>query len=138
MDDALRRLAETTARRHALERVSMGLAGKVLRRTVSKVDGGVSGVISTSQKKFGLFLFADGTYRMEVTRFTSVSSGGYGVPSEEKSSDEGQWSVEMMEDRPALVLRQRGTLAQWWHVEDGGDGVEYLNGARWDRYKIRP
>lgn len=137
MDDALRRLAETTARRHALERISTGLAGKVLRRTESNVGGGVSGVISTSRKKHGLFLFEDGTFRMEVTEFTSVSSGGYGMPSEEKRSGEGTWSVEMMADKPALVLRQGGAIAQWWHTEEGGPGVELLNGERWDRYKIR-
>ena len=136
-DDALRKFAEAVERGRTLERLAKALEGKVLRRTVSNVGGGVSGVISSSEIKYGLFLYADGTFRFETTEFTSVSSGGYGMPSEEKRSSEGTWAVEMIEDRPALVLRQEGSIVRWWYAEDGGSGSQYLNGERWDRYLIR-
>jgi hypothetical protein len=135
--EAFRRLAETLERKRTLERLTEVLKGKVLRRTDADVGGGVSGVISTSQKKRGLFLFDDGTFRLEVIEFTSVSSGGYSVPSQEKRSGTGTWAVEMADDKPALVLRQEGAVVQWWHTEEGGTGIQYLNGQRWDRYLIR-
>lgn len=136
-DDALRKWAEEVERRRTLERLTQVLAGKVLRRTDSNVGGGVSGVFSSSQKKYGLFLFEDGTFSFETSEFVSVSSGGYSIPSEEKRSGEGTWVVEVIEDKPALVLMQEGSIVQWWHTEDGGPGAQYLDGERWDRYKIR-
>lgn len=82
--------------------------------------------------KYGLFLYADSTFRLEKTVFRSVSSGGFSVPSEEKSAGEGTWAVEVVEDRPALVLRQDGSVVQWWHTEEGGTGIQYLNGKAWN------
>ena len=120
-----------------LDSLTSLLQGKVLRRTESRVDGGASGVFSSSETKHGLFLYADGTFRLEKTVFTSVSSGGFSVPSEEKSAGEGTWAVEVVEDKPALVLRQDGSVVLWWHTEDGGSGIQYLDGKPWDRYYIK-
>jgi hypothetical protein len=136
-DDALRKALEAMMHKQTLERLTKALEGRVLRRTVSNVGGGVSGVFSSSETKYGLFLYEDGTFRFEITEFTSVSSGGYSVPSEEKRSGEGMWAIEMIEEKPALVLKQEGSIVRWWHTEDGGSGVQYLNGERWDRYLIR-
>lgn len=134
--DPLRKLKDVLERRRMLERLTQLLEGKVLRRTDSNVGGGVSGVFSSSQKKRALSLFANGTFRFDTTEFRSVSGGGYSIPSEEKRSFEGTWLVEMVEDKPALVIRQEETIIKWWRIEDGGPGVQYLDGERWDRYII--
>ncbi len=115
-----------------LEHLTSVLQGKVLRRREGRVGGGVSGVISSVEKKYGLFLYGDGTFRYEERTFTSVSSGGFSVPSEETRSGEGTWAVELVAGKPALVLRQDGEVTKWWHTEDGGPGKQYLDGEEWN------
>jgi hypothetical protein len=120
-----------------LEQLTSVLQGKVLRRREEDVGGGVSGVISSTEKKYGLFLYRDGTFRYEERTFRSVSSGGFSVPSDEIRSGEGTWAVELVSGKPALVLRQDGEVTKWWHTEDGGPGKQYLGGEEWQRYIIR-
>ncbi len=117
-----------------LKNLTSLLQGKVLRRQEAQVGGGVSGVISMVEKKHALFLHPDGSFLYEERTFTSVTSGGFTVPSEETRTGEGRWSVELVEGNPALVLRQNGEVARWWHVRDGGPGIQYLDGEAWNRY----
>jgi hypothetical protein len=120
------------------ERAMNFLRGKVLRRTDSDVGGGVSGVISTSQTKYALFLFEDETFSYEITEFRSVSSGGFGGPSEEKRTMTGIWEVQILDDKPYLVLWQDGSIVKRWHNGVGSqDGIHLLDGERWNRYLIR-
>jgi hypothetical protein len=134
--DPLSKLLEYREHKRILENLSRLLADKVLKRTVSNVGGGTSGVFSWSEKKLALFLYSNGTYRFETTEFRSVSGGGYSIPSESKRAFEGTWLVEIIEDKPALVIRQDETIINWWHAENGGAGIQYLNGVRWGRYAL--
>jgi hypothetical protein len=113
------------------------LRGKVLRRTESGVGGGVSGVFSSSQIKYALFLFEDDTFSYEITEFRSVSSGGYSIPSEEKRTAKGIWEVRILDDKPFLVLVQGGSIVKSWQNAIGDEGIHLLDGERWNRYLIR-
>jgi len=126
--------APTSASLVALEDLTSLLQGKVLKRRKAEVMG--SGVFSSIEKKFSLFLNRNGTFRYEERTFTSVFSGGFSVPSEETRSGEGIWTVELVAGKPALVLRQDGEVTKWWHTEDGGAGKQYLDGEEWQRYQI--
>ena len=120
------------------QRAMAFLRGKVLRRTDSHVGGGVSGVISSSQTKYALFLYEDDTFSYEVTEFRSVSSGGYSIPSEEKSAMTGYWEIDILENEPFLVLIQDGSIVQRWRNGIGDEeGIHLLDGQRWNRYLIR-
>jgi len=127
----------TQEQQAVLEDLKSLLQGKVLRRREEDVSGGVSGVISSVEKKYALFLYADGTFLYEERTFTSVTSGGFTVPSEETRSGEGTWSVEAVAGNPALVLKQDGEVTKWWHIREGGPGMQYLDGHEWHRYYIR-
>lgn len=113
------------------------LRGKVLRRTESDVSGGVSGVFSSSQTKYALFLFEDDTFSYEIIEFRSVSSGGYSIPSEDRRTATGTWEVQISDDKPFLVLVQDGSIVKRWHNAIGGEGIHLLDGERWNRYLIR-
>jgi len=120
-----------------LEYLTSLLRGKVLRRREADVGGGVSGVISSVEKKYALFLYPDGTFLYEERTFTSVTSGGFTVPSEQNKSGKGTWSVDAVAGKPALVLKQDGTVSKWWHTREAGPGMQYLGDQEWHRYSIR-
>ena len=88
------------------------------------------------EKKYAFFLHGDGTFHYEERTFNSVSSGGFSMPSEETRSGEGSWAVELLEGKPALVLRQDGTTTKWWHTEEGEPGIQYLGRQEWKRYNM--
>ena len=119
------------------ERAMAFLRGKVLRRTESNVGGGVSGVVSSSQTKYALFLFEDDTFSYEITEFRSASSGGYSIPSEERRTMTGVWEIQILDDKPFLVLVQDGSVVKRWQNAVGDEGVHLLDGERWNRYLIR-
>ena len=119
------------------ERAMAFLRGKVLRRTESDVGGGVSGVVSSSQTKYALFLFEDDTFSYEITKFRSVSSGGYSIPSEDKRTATGIWEVQILDDKPFLVLMQDGSIVKRWRNGIGGEGIHLLDDEPWNRYLIR-
>jgi hypothetical protein len=104
------------------ERAMAFLRGKVLRRTESDVSGGVSGVFSSSQTKHALFLFEDDTFSYEITEFRSVSSHGHSIPSEDKRTAKGIWEVQILNDKPFLVLVQDGSIVKRWRNGIGGEG----------------
>lgn len=120
------------------ERAMAFLRGKVLRRRESNVS--MSGVISTSQTRYALFLYEDDTYNYEITEFRSVSSGGYGsysIPSEESRTISGIWEIQILDDKPFLVLWKDGALLMRWHNLIGDEGIHLLDGEEWNRYLIR-
>jgi hypothetical protein len=119
------------------ERAMAFLRGKVLRRTESDVGGGVSGVVSSSQTKYALFLFEDDTFSYEITKFRSVSSGGYSIPSEDKRTTTGGWEIQILDDKPFLVLLQDRSVVKRWQNGIGEEGIHLLDGERWNRYSIR-
>lgn len=113
------------------------LGGKVLRRCENQFDRDYSGGSSYYERSKAIFLYADGTFRYEERTFAQLSAAGMSLPSERRQVGEGNWSVEIVTGRPALVLRQDGRVAAWWHTRDGGVGVQYLDGEPWTRYRIR-
>lgn len=131
-------MSEGTDYHERRQRAMAFLRGKVLRRSDAHVGGGVSGVISTCQTKYALFLYEDDTFSYEVTEFRSVSSGGFSVPSEEKSTMNGYWEIDILENEPFLVLRQDGSIVKRWRNGISDDeGIHLLDGQRWNRYLIR-
>lgn len=119
------------------ERAMAFLRGKVLRRTEANVSGGVSGVFSSSQTKYALFLFEDNTFSYEIIEFRSVSSGGASIPSEDKRTAKGTWEVQILDDKPFLVLEQEGSIVKRWRNGIGGEGIHLLDDVPWNRYLIR-
>jgi hypothetical protein len=113
------------------------LGGKVLRRSENQFDRDSGGGSSYSERSKAIFLYADGSFRYEERTFAHLSAAGMSIPSERRHAGEGTWSVEIVTGRPALVLRQDGRVAAWWHTRDGGVGVQYLDGEPWTRYRIR-
>ena len=119
------------------ERAMNFLSGKVLRRTEGDVGGGVSGVLSTTQTKYALFLYEDNTFSFEVIEFVSVSSGGFSIPSESKRVTKGSWEIQIIEDNPYLVLWKDCSIFKRWQNGIGGEGIHLLDGVSWNRYLIR-
>jgi hypothetical protein len=128
------RLAEQEQRLTDLRNV---LRGKVLKRAKNHSDRGYSGSGSYSERTERLALHDYGTYTYEERSFSSVSIPGMTLPRESRSSSEGTWSVEMRNGDPSLVLRSSGGEDQVWRTEDGGRGVQYLDGVPWSREKMR-
>jgi hypothetical protein len=112
------------------------LSGKVLRRAENQFDRDASSS-SYFERSKAIFLHEDGSFRYEERTFSQVSTAGMSLPSERRHAGEGTWNVELMAGRPALVLRQDGRVAAWWHTREGGMGIQYLDGEPWNRYRIR-
>ena len=109
----------------------------MLSRAENQFDRDCSGASSYLERSKAIFLHEDGTFRYEERTFSQVCAGGMSLPSERRQSGEGTWTVELVTDRPALVLRQDGRVAGWWHTRNGGAGVQYLDGEPWSRERIR-
>ncbi len=112
------------------------LRGKKLQREANQSDRDDSGGGYYSERSESIYLFVDHTFRHEIRSFSSVSGGGLSLPSERKSVSSGTWAVEMVAGDAHLVLRTDEAIVESWKTRDGGVGVQYLNGARWNRYTL--
>jgi hypothetical protein len=115
----------------------MNLKGKVLRREENQFDRDYSGGCSHYEKSQRLLLHANDTFRFEQKVAISGLSSGLNLPSERIHVNTGTWTIEMRQGRTALVLKHiDGTEFTWWYTEDGGPGIQYLDGKPWNRYLI--
>jgi hypothetical protein len=121
--------------REQLSTLSEMLASKVLKRSTNQGDSGY-GSSSYLERTEAISLYSDHTFVWRKESFSSVSSGGLSMPSEQKRSTSGQWTAQIVEGKPALVLWNGDELVTWWHARSGGSGIQYLDQDRWERYKM--
>lgn len=107
------------------------LMGKVLKRSENQADTGYYW-----EKTRSLYLYDDLSFRFVIHTMSSVSGGGLSMPSENQEVAEGRWTVEIRGFSPYLVLKQDGAEVLSWKSENGGQGLHYLDGEAWDRYRI--
>jgi hypothetical protein len=120
-----------------LAELQQALTGKLLSHTENQSDRDYSGGSSYFERTQKLSLYPDGTFRFDLRTFTRVSSSGISLPSENSSSDEGTWRVQMVKEKPGLVLlRADGSVLTWWHTRSGGAGVQYLDEVAWKRFRL--
>jgi hypothetical protein len=121
----------------AIEDLTAVLRGKKLQRERNQPDRDYSGGGFYHEESETLHLFPNHTFRYEKGSFSTVSGGGLSLaPSEQERTDEGTWAVETHEGAPHLVLRKDGSVYRNWRTRDGGKGVQYLDGERWERYRM--
>ena len=120
---------------HAAIQASMTLTGKVLRRDEAESDRSSNGS-SFHERRKALYLYDDGTFRLEVSSSSRVSAAGMSFSSGGRPHvTEGDWTVRGAPNGTHLVLRQEGVdIADW--VTTSGDNVQYLDGEPWNRYRI--
>jgi hypothetical protein len=136
IDQTLSDSPEAACEKAKLEGLTSILRGKKLQHEENQSDRDYSAGGFYSEKSEAIYLFADQTFRYEKRTFSSVSGGGLSLPSESKRTAEGNWAVEMVAGEPHLVLRKDESVIESWRTSDGGVGVQYLNGVRWNRYKM--
>ena len=127
---------EEARRRKQVENMTAVLSGKRLRRMHNQSDRDYSGGGFYSEQSESISLYADATFRYEKRSYSSVSSGGLSLPCERKWVENGTWSVELAGDDARLLLRKGGTIFRSWKTRDGGIGVHFLDGIRWERYRM--
>lgn len=125
----------TTAERFEIYR---RLLGKVLRREENSFDRDYGGGSSFYEKSVAIFLYPDDTFRFETKTFSSLSGGGLSLPSESRREASGRWRVAASGDQPALQLElPDGQVFATWTLRNGApQGIEYLDGEPWNRYRI--
>ena len=124
-------------RKKKIEALTAVLSGKKLQRERNQSDRDYTGGGFYDEESETLYLFVDGTFRYEKRSFRSVSGGRLALsPSEHKKTDAGTWAVELVRDEPHLVLKTGGSVRKSWQTRDGGVGVQYLDGERWNRYRM--
>lgn len=107
------------------------LMDKVLKRSENQADTGYYW-----EKTRSLYLYGNLNFRYVIHTMSSVSGGGLSMPSENEEVAEGRWSIRMVGFTPHLVLLQDGNEVLSWRSENGGQGLHYLDGEAWDRYRI--
>jgi hypothetical protein len=121
---------------HALA-ATWRLSGKVLKKEHNSFDRDYSGGSAYSENSVSVYLYEDKSFLYERKSFSSLSGGGFSLPSESHDREEGRWKVEATEAGAVLILRRAdGSVFQSWAVKDGGRGVEYLDGEAWGRCRI--
>lgn len=115
----------------------MTLKGKVLRREENQVDQDETGESSYYEKSQQLLLHINDTFQFKQKVSISGFQRGLTLPLERIHVNTGVWTVEMRLGRTALVLKSMDSSEfTWWYTEDGGPGVQYLDGKPWNRYLI--
>jgi hypothetical protein len=114
------------------------LRGRVHRRDENQYEGDYSSGSTYSERRRTMFLYEDGTFLLEDESFSTISSGGLSLPSEQRETADGTWTVQNIEEKPALVLwKEDGTSLTWWHLSTTSDtDVIYLDGDPWSRARI--
>jgi hypothetical protein len=116
---------------------TMNLKDKVLRREENQFDQDYSKGSCYYEKSQRLILYGNFAFHFEQKVLASVSGNKPGLPSERHQINTGRWAVEMRQGRTALVLNNSdGSEFTWWYIEDGGSGVQYLDGKAWNRSSI--
>jgi hypothetical protein len=58
-------------------------------------------------------------------------------PVEQREATDGTWTVQDIEEKPALALwKEDETSLTWWHLGTDGDDVLYMDGEPWSRARI--
>jgi hypothetical protein len=115
------------------------LRGRVHRREDNGYEGDYSDGSSYWERRRALFLHEDGSFYLEDYSSTSISSGGMSLaPTEQREETTGTWTVQDVDDKPALALwNDDGTSLTWWHLDTTLDtSVVYLDGEPWSRELI--
>jgi hypothetical protein len=114
------------------------LLGKILRRSEIESDSDLSGGSWYYERSWAIKLFEDDTFHFRLVKTKNISAGGLSLPQESVTEYEGTWRVRTIDNQPSLVLyHQNGEVFVSYSTEDGGQGIQYLDGKPWDRYVIR-
>lgn len=116
------------------------LRGKVVRKESNSFDQDYSGGSSFSENSTAIYLYINDTFRFEHSSYASLSSGGLSISTGEPSLQvvEGTWWVRSDGVNPLLELKYlNGTLFKNIILRVPFlEGIEYLDGAPWNRYRI--
>lgn len=116
------------------------LLGKVLRKSSNSFDRDYSGGSSFFEDSSAIFLYKNDTFRFEHSSFTSLSSGGLSLSSGGSGQQvvEGTWWIRSDGFNPLLELKHPdGTIFKNIVLSvSNQQGIEYLDGVAWDRYRI--
>lgn len=112
------------------------LSNKKLKKERVNSDRDYSGGGWFDEKTESLFLCSDKSFAFVVESFSSVSSGGFSMPSQSRNEYFGSWDV----------TEENGVFYLWLFHQDGsqeklqtrnlGTGLQELNYQTWNRYRM--
>lgn len=112
------------------------LSHKKLKKERVNSDRDYSGGGWFDEKTESIFLCSDKSFAFIIESFSSVSSGGFSMPSQSRNEYFGTWDV----------IEENGTLYLMLFYQDGsqeklqtknlGTGLQQLNYQTWNRYLI--
>ena len=110
------------------------LSNKKLIREKVNSDRDYSGGGWFDEKKETLFLCSDKSFAFVIESFSSVSSGGFSLPSQSRNEYFGTWNIIEEDFTLFLMLRYQDGSLEKIQTRSLGRGLQELNYITWNRY----
>ena len=88
------------------------------------------------EKTTSLYLYSDKSFALIIESFTSVSSGGFSIPSQSKNEHYGSWDIIEEYNFLYLILFYQDGSQEKLQTKNLGTGLHELNYQIWHRYLI--
>lgn len=118
-----------------LEMISI-LSDKKLKRENVNSDRDYSGGGWFDEKTESLFLWSDRNFTFVIESFSSVSSGGFSLPSQSRKEYFGTWNVIEENFTLYLILTYQNGAQEKIQSRNLGRGLHELEYKTWNRYTM--
>jgi hypothetical protein len=112
------------------------LSDRKLKKESVNSDRDYSGGGWFDEKTESLFLCSDKSFAFIIESFSSVSSGGFSMPSQSRNEYFGSWDVIEENDVLYLLLLHQDGSQEKLQTRNLGAGLQQLNNQTWHRYLI--
>lgn len=112
------------------------LSDRKLKKERVSSDRDYSGGGWFDEKTESLFLCSDKSFAFIVESFSSVSSGGFSLPSQSRNEYFGSWDVTEDNGILYLLLFHQDGSQEKLQTRNLGTGLQELNYQTWHRYLI--
>lgn len=112
------------------------LSGKKLKKEHVNSDRDYSGGGWFDEKTESLFLCSDKSFAFIIESFSSVSSGGFSMPSQSRNEYFGNWDVIEEDYTLYLILLYQDGSQEKIQTKNLGTGLQQLNYQTWNRYRM--
>jgi hypothetical protein len=112
------------------------LSDRKLKKERVSSDRDYSGGGWFDEKTESLFLCSDKSFAFIVESFSSVSSGGFSLPSQSRNEYFGSWDVTEENGILYLLLFHQDGSQEKLQTRNLGTGLQELNYQTWHRYLI--
>lgn len=110
------------------------LSDRKLKRERVNSDRDYSGGGWFDEKTESLFLCSDKSFAFIIESFSSVSSGGFSMPSQSRKEYFGSWDVIDEDGILYLILIYQDGSQEKLQTRNLGTGLQQLNYQTWNRY----